>query len=269
MPPVVVALLLAAAPTLDVHYVMEVAGVPMAELHLVHDGARYRYESVRFFEERSPPPLELELARGAPRFEALTLVERGESGCRVVLEERSRKQETLCLDASRGPTTKGTLSGAGFTARYATDGILEALDLQGAHWRRVEGPTERPTENPFTRGVAAVAGASVLAPTMEGVTLTEVTPRGIGEDEDRRRCLVLAREALVGHPARNLVLGLVLEGGRAYPHAWVDEQGVALDPSVPAGDAVLHERRYLALPTERAGSVYLELFSGRRRLARP
>jgi hypothetical protein len=57
-------------------------------------------------------------------------------------------------------------------------------------------------------------------------------------------------------------VGLVIEDGRAFPHAWVVEGARALDPSVPELDPVLRSRRYLEIPRERSGAFFLQLFDG-------
>jgi hypothetical protein len=68
-------------------------------------------------------------------------------------------------------------------------------------------------------------------------------------------------------PSLALVLGLVVEGGRAFPHAWVRRGTDALDPTLGPEDAeALARRAYLALPREAAGLVYLSLLDGRRRV---
>jgi hypothetical protein len=87
------------------------------------------------------------------------------------------------------------------------------------------------------------------------------------EGQDVGGCLAHARRFVAqakaaGHDAE-LVLGLVVDGGRAYPHAWVRAGGTELDPTlmrpVTAGE-------YLAL--DDAGQRYLELLEGTRRVVR-
>ena len=258
----VTSLLLSAAPVVDARFVMELAGVPVAELHVVSDGQRYEYQSTHFFEEDPARALELQVDDGP--WEVLTLLHRPGPGCRAVREEKSRRLEQLCVDA-RGTLT---LDGARLTARYGDDGTLERLEVDSARWTRVTGPVAVPVENPFVRGVSIEAGANAFDPALPGATWLSRAPRGIGTGLERERCLVLARRAVDGHPTRSVVVGLVLEGTRAFPHAWVLENGVHLDPSVPPGDPVLRERRYVALPPARRGVVLLELFEGARTLVR-
>jgi hypothetical protein len=77
---------------------------------------------------------------------------------------------------------------------------------------------------------------------------------------------VLAREELSHRPKARIAVGLVIEERRAYPHAWLVEEGIALEPSVLTGDPVLAQRRYLEVPTDRTGAFFLQLFDGAVRL---
>jgi hypothetical protein len=80
-------------------------------------------------------------------------------------------------------------------------------------------------------------------------------------------CLSAAR-AWVGEHREDVVqLGLVVEDGRAWPHAWVrTKKGAFLDPTLERGAEALSRRKYLALPDREAGTRYLELASGSRRV---
>jgi hypothetical protein len=78
--------------------------------------------------------------------------------------------------------------------------------------------------------------------------------------------LILAREEVAKKPGAEVALGLVIEDGRAYPHAWVTTKGVATDPSVIKGDPILETRRYLELPKAKSGDFYLRFFDGAARL---
>jgi hypothetical protein len=89
---------------------------------------------------------------------------------------------------------------------------------------------------------------------------------GIGAEDRRDRCLVLAREEAAKRRGAEVSVGLVIEDGRAYPHAWVTEKGVAFDPSVVEGDPILMKRRYLEIPKSKSGQFYLRFFDGAVRL---
>ena len=90
-------------------------------------------------------------------------------------------------------------------------------------------------------------------------------PKPSGENED---CLAAAHAWVKAHEEFEVVLGLIEDGGRGWPHAWVKHRtsGEELDPSRPqTADA---SPRYLALPTEQAARVYLDLLGKRRALLR-
>ena len=78
---------------------------------------------------------------------------------------------------------------------------------------------------------------------------------------------MLARSESARKPGSTVSVGLVIEEGRAYPHAWVTEaNGKALDPSVLPEDPILSSRRYLEMPREVSGSFFLRFFDGAVRL---
>lgn len=260
--------LLAAAP-LDARFVLEVKGLPLAELRITRDGARYVYEATHFLEEGPKEKrLEFTLEPGAPLPEVLALVTRPSVGCRAVQEEQTRKLETLCVDRLDGATVHGRLDDVAFDARYRQDGRLERISLPGVVWTAVSKPTKPPRESPFTQGLEVPQGALKLEPEVPGARWLTVPPLGIGREDTvgRLRCLPAARAELARRPGARLAAGLVVEDGRAFPHAWLDEEGLALDPSVLAGDPVLARRRYLEVPDAQRGTFFLQLFDGTLRL---
>ena len=260
--------LLAAAP-LEARFVLEVKSLPLAELRVTRNGARYVYESTHFLEEGPKEKrLEFTLEPGAPLPEVLALVTKPSPGCRTVQEEKTRTLETLCVDTVDGGTVRGRLDAVTFEARYGAEGRLERISLPGAVWKAVEKPTKPPAESPFTKGIEVPKGALKLEPDLSGARWLTVPPLGIGREDTvgRLRCLPAARAELTRRSNARLVVGLVVEDGRAFPHAWLDEQGLALDPSVLAGDPVLARRRYLEVPAERSGAFFLQLFDGTVRL---
>ncbi|MEW6432050.1 MAG: hypothetical protein AB1730_11135 [Myxococcota bacterium] len=266
------ALCLAAAPQ---RYLLTVGGAPMAELRVEVDGRSYRYASTHFLEEG---PAERQLAFTLDEAgqvhglvpEVLALARLPAKGCTEVLEEVRRAPERLCIDSVRGRAVTGTLAGKAFSATYDARGALASLTLGAARWDATRTPATAPPPdaNPFTRGfpVEGEAGVAQLVPNLPGVRRLSTPPEG-GADEatvGRARCLVAARQAVTQTPGATLVLGLVVEGGRAWPHAWVRVQGRDVDPSVLPGDTALETRQYLALPDGAAGRVYLELLDGTR-----
>ena len=88
------------------------------------------------------------------------------------------------------------------------------------------------------------------------------SPKPAGKNED---CLAAANAWVKEHPGFELVLGLIEDEGRGWPHAWVRnlQTQEELDPSRPEAAA-----RYLALPKKEAPRAYLDLLGKRRTLTR-
>ena len=257
--------LLAAAPP-PARFVLEVAGLPVAELRVSVQGERYLYEATHFLEEGPRAHrLELDLPSLAAEPEVLALLHRPTAvGCRQVLEERTGALEPLCVRALEPGLARGTLADEPFTARYDKAGALSSIDVGPARWTAAAAPTRAPRESPFTAGLPVHEGALVLTPPVPGSRWLGAPPRGIGTPEQvgRARCLMLARAALAQRPGAELAVGLVVEDGRAYPHAWLREGDAALDPSVLPDDPVLSSRRYLEIPRARSGAFFLRWFEG-------
>ena len=253
-------LLLAAAPV-DARFVLEVSGFPLAELHVRVDGEQWIYEATHFLEEGPRVKrLELPLRNGTP--EVLALMTPPTRGCQDVIEERTGAVEKLCVATRTATTASGTLDAQPFTARYAEGGLRE-ITVGSATWRRVSQPTAPPRdESPFIAGVPAPG--LTLSPPVAGAKWLAKNPRGTGAADDlgRTRCLVLARRAVKEQPGARVSVGLVVENGRAYPHAWVTTASGAEDPSVLPDDEVLTRRRYLEVPLAKSGDFYLRLFDG-------
>lgn len=272
--PTLLALCLSAAPQ---RYLLSVQGAPVALLRVHVDGRTYHYESTHFLEEgpkvrqRDLPLDDLGHVDGLEP-EVLALARLPAPGCREVLEEVRRAPERLCITRVRGRSVDGTLAGQRFTATYDADGALEALTLGAARWEASAkpAPAAAPEDNPFARGfpVQGQAGPAALVPALDGAVRLASPPTGGATEATvgRQRCLLAARAWLGAHPRAVLVLGLVVENGRGYPHAWVREGPQHVDPSVLPGDSALAARQYVALPQGVAGSVYLELLDGARRV---
>lgn len=253
-------LMLAAAPV-DARFVLEIAGFPLAELHVSATGDTYLYEATHFLEEGSRQKrVERSLRDGTP--EVLALLTPPTLGCREVIEERGGKREQLCVSTRDAASATGTLDGQPFTARYAR-GTLSDITVGSARWKRVTRPlTPSRGESPFVKGVTA--GGFTLTPDFPGAKWLPRPPRGVGTEAEpgRTRCLLLARRAVAQTPGARVSVGLVVEDGRAYPHAWVTTATGAEDPSVRPDDEVLSRRRYLEVPVERSGEFFLQLFDG-------
>lgn len=253
-------LLLAAAPV-DARFVLEVSGFPLAELHVAVDGDAWVYESTHFLEEGPKVKfLRLPLSRGTP--EVLALMTPPAPGCQEVIEERTEAKEKLCVETASATAASGTLNELTFTARYV-EGALNEIAVGSAKWRRVAQATRPPSrDSPFVKGVPAPG--FTLTPAFAGATWLAKSPRGTAADEkvSRTRCLLLARRAVEKLPGARVSVGLVVEDGRAYPHAWVTTSKGAQDPSVRPGDEVLTRRRYLEVPVAKSGAFFLQLFDG-------
>ena len=118
------------------------------------------------------------------------------------------------------------------------------------------------------QGLEVPPGELQVEPAVPGSRWLTVPPLGIGKVDHvgRARCLVLAREEAERRPKARVAVGLVVEEGRAYPHAWIVDGADAFDPSVLPQDSVLAQRRYLEVPRERSGAFFLQLFEGAVRL---
>ncbi len=255
-------LLLASTPV-DVRFVMEVAGVPVAELRVKARGQRYIYEATHFLEEGPLlRRLERNLRDGKP--EVLALLTPPPLGCQSVVEERTGEVERLCVTFSGETSVVGTVEELPFVARYRAGQLIE-IDVGPTLWRRVPNPVKPPAESPFSRGVAVRPDATHLVPAVAGARWLGAPPRGVGTVDavGRVRCLKLARHLAAQRPGAQVVVGLLLEGDRAWPHAWVmtTSEG-ALDPSVLPDDEVLQRRRYLEVPRAEAGRFFLSFFEG-------
>jgi hypothetical protein len=253
-------------------FLLTVDGVPLAVLQVSVRQSVYRYEATTFLDEGDEHLARSWTLDGLGEIdgrgpEVLTLLGPPLPGCRQVLEERRGVDETLCVDERTATRATGRLDGVPFAASYERERLV-ALELPGARWARLEGsaPHGQPRQV-FGRGflVRRAPGPVRLEPALPGARLvTEpVTGTGGGGSLGRQRCLSLAKQAVAADPHLELVLGLVLEAGRAYPHAWVRDGHRHQDPSILAADTgTLGRRAYLELPRSVAGRAYLELVAG-------
>ncbi|MFZ5440239.1 MAG: hypothetical protein ACOZQL_09540 [Myxococcota bacterium] len=259
------ALLCLSAAPVQARFALEVAGAPIAELRVSSDGREYVYEATHFLDEGPRQRrLTFSLARLSAPPEVLTLLSPPATGCRDVLEEVEGRTEQLCVEARSATQARGTLAGAPFSARYV-DGALREIEVGNARWVAAPAAVSPPVESPFVRGLQVPDGPLRLEPGVQGARWLDAPPRGLAPpgSAGRERCLLAARRAVAAAPARRrLAIGLVVEDGRAFPHAWIVEGAQALDPSVEAGDELLARRRYLELPPGQRGRLFLGLFDG-------
>ncbi len=253
------AFLLAAAPAPTVYrFVHFLDGSPVGQIELRRSGEKYEYISRRFFrrgkasEERFAPPDQTTWA-------SESLMKARPVGCYPVLDEITRKSGEVCVKEAKGKSmTTGTVLGATFTARYEKD-LLQTLEVGDSTFVRSDAPVD--FRDPFGDGfpIAGNAGDWTVTPPVEGARPASPTPDG--EDID---CLGAAHAFVAKHPEWDVVLGLVEDGGRGWPHAWVQHR-VTKEERDPSRGLTA---RYLALPRAAAPRIYLDLLGKRRTLAR-
>lgn len=254
------AFLLAAAPAPTVYrFVHFLNGAPVGQVELRRDHGRYEYVSRRFFrrgaasEQRFAPT-------DTPTWASESLLQARPVGCYPVVDELTRKEGEVCVTEARGrEQTKGTVLGVPFTARYEKS-LLQTLDVGDSRFVRSDAPVE--FKDPFGDGFALPPGDGpwTVSPPVDGVRPAQPLPSGASDD-----CLAAARAFVAKNPDWDVVLGLVEDGGRGWPHAWVQHRGTGeeRDPSRPKGDT-----RYVALPQATAPRIYLDLLGKRRTLRR-
>lgn len=237
-------------------------GVPVGEIRLKREGAQYTYVSQRFFRggksavERFAPS-----GSDNPVWASESMLKPRAVGCWAVEDEITRQRGEACV-IKAGSTARGTLLGQPFTARYER-GELQELEVGDSRFARPEGAIA--FGDPFATGLAldGRGNAFELSPSVKGAR--RAMPKPSGENED---CLAAAHAFVGAHPDYEVVLGLIDDGARGWPHAWVKHRtnGEELDPSRPQrADA---SPRYLALPKDQAARVYLDLLAKRRTLRR-
>lgn len=197
--------------------------------------------------------------------EGLWFFRRPKPGCVKGFDEVTGREGELCLEDDG----HGTALGEKFRGTWGADGVLESLLIRGVEWRR--GEHAWTGTNPWAEGFAVTGEGAQLA--VEGVVrfwVLEEHPRPTGKRKVKGDCLTVAYRAIDEAPQGKLglVRGLVIERGRAWPHAWVRHQSSRQmeDPSVPAGETA--DRVYVELPAARAAQAYLDLLSGRARVVR-
>jgi hypothetical protein len=241
-------------------FVMRVGGVPVSLVTLAREGLTYTWVQTRVFRDREAVQHSSGPWRDDAPPEVWWLSQRRAAGCRTVTEEARGVPEEVCVEP-RG----GTIAGVRFTAAWAATGGLEWLELpDGVRFEAGDVPLE--AADLFHAGFA-VTGAGprlTLAPALPGAQVLARAPTPSGRDTPGA-CLDEARAAVARDAGLTLVLGVVVEAGRAFPHAWVRRGEVHEDPSLLAPAP---GRQYLALPPAQAGQVYLELLAGRRAVVR-
>jgi hypothetical protein len=214
--------------------------------------------------------------------------------CLEVVDERTGRTGQACSNALSREEQEGIALDEPFHAVYR-DGVLESLDLGQARFTRlrtqvaVDGATGLWASGiPLPGGTGMVAFEPSLslprqpsAPSTRGRTWAEKLLKDFGGAQKDERCLEASQRLLAWMEERGvhgvLVLGLLLDAGRAWPHAWVRAEGPYEEPVdidaawgrlvVPQGYIALQAVAEGAHGLE-AGQVYLDLVTGKRRLVR-
>jgi hypothetical protein len=280
---------------------------------LTADEAHYTYRSEHLFtrgtqKDRLVREQKFSRERPAGRVpESLWLWGRPAPGCVPLVEELSGRTGEGCVRESHEDHVAGTVLGAPFDARYR-DGKLAELTTGSARFTVVEGSPGLPAPpDLFGAGFAVegTAGRLALAPPAPVVEMrlapwqrdparalaervhdsfSDASPTHadwqLSDADEVGGCLAHARRFQAwarrsGHEAA-LVFGLLVDGARAYPHAWVrialaSGKTADLDPTTLEEVSPL---THLALgaassePGPELGTRYLELARGALRVVR-
>ncbi len=259
--PALTVMLLLAAPAVQHRFVHSLAGVPVGEVTISRDGELFTYASRHFFRRGESAESVFTSTDSARWASESLLVQPKVPGCYAVEDEVTRVRGEACI-ARPGAATSGTLFGRPFTATYK-DRALVSLTVGDSRFQRHRGPVT--FADPFADGLPITGNGNALAlvPPLKGTRRAMPTPDGEALD-----CLSAANTYVAQHLGFEVVLGLLDDGERGWPHAWVQHHDTqeALDPSRPQLAGVTP--RYLALPKARAGAVYLDLLTKRRVLKR-
>ncbi len=266
------ALVLVAAP---VRLVQSVSGVPVGVVEVQVKRGRLTYRARHVFRDESRR-FETSWAVDAQGRDAegllsevVALSVRADAGCRDVREERTGKRERLCL----GADGEGTLDDVKLRAAWDARGRLRSIDVldpAGGVVSRFEQSELEPAggKDPFEDGFPVTGAGPRVA--IEPDVKARVVPVESGEvAQGNGSCLSAARAWVQAHAGDAVQLGVVIEGERAWPHAWVRQQsGRFVDPSLGPKGPLAAARVYLAFPDAVAGTLYLELATGSRQVKR-
>jgi hypothetical protein len=261
---------LALAALTHARFLFELDGAPVGTVQLSLDGARYTYVSTHAYRREQAERSEtFALDAGAPLPESYWLWKRPPLGCVDGIAELSHERGALCANSQDGRAVLGTVFGRAFTASYDGEGQLTELKLGKSRFLRTERPLV--AGKPFSGGFPITGAGRRLAlePAVPGTRWPANAPRGTRTEPvpAADSCFELSRALIATKPGQlELVLGLVVEGERAWPHAWARGADGELDPTARRSSSVEPNRAYLALPAGRAGALYLDLLEGRRRL---
>ncbi len=278
-------LLTAAAPPAEsLRLLMVVGDAPAGVVEARREGKRWVYRSTHLY--RAGPAerrrtLEVDAAgktRDGKVPETWWLSRLREVGCVDAVEELELSPERVCVRErkadGRETVVEGRIGETPFRARYGKSGALLELTVNEVAFRASDAPlpegvdpfaTGFPLSGQASRGTfryALTGGDASLEDAVEAAREVDDAPVG-REPAATTDCLTAARALVKARPGLSLVLGVVTEDGRAWPHAWAEDAAThrAVDPTLPPHDARLTRRRYLAFPKD-AGRLYLALLAG-------
>lgn len=250
-------------------FIFELGGVPVGTVELSLQGNEYVYRSTHVYRRTKATQEDRFAADGKPLPEGLWLWRQPKQGCVDGVAELSHEKGQLCADGVKGREVQGTSLGRAFTARYDAVAELSELVIGKSRFVRTAAPLK--AGQPYAAGFPIEGKGTRLAlePPVEGARWPEVEPRGIRTTPaEEGSCLELAEGFVEStNTDYRLVLGLVVENGRAWPHAWAHAKVAGdVDPSAQKSEGPRPNRAYLELPADKAGALYVELLEGRRRV---
>jgi hypothetical protein len=251
-------------------FIFTLGTAPAGTVELAIEGSTYTYRSVHVYRRTKAERVDKFPLSAKPVPEGLWLLKQPKVGCVDGVAEISHEKGQLCADAVKGNEVGGKVLGKDFTAKYDDSGDLMQVTMAGSTFVRTDKPLV--PGHPYANGfpISGKGTQLTLDPPVEGTRWPEREPRGVrtkpaAEDE----CLKLAEEFVEGTDFEYvLALGLVVEKGRAWPHAWAHSPASGdVDPSAKKTDnANTPNRSYLAFPTDQAGALYVDLLDGKRKL---
>lgn len=262
--------LLTAALLSQARYLFELDSVPVGTVELTLQGDHYTYKSLHAYRRaRSEQVDEFTLAKGRPTPEGFWLWHKPAAGCVDGIAELTSTTGKLCANDVGVREVKGTTLGKPFTARYDATGELEELQLGKSRFVRSAAPLQ--PGKPYEKGFAIEGKGKKLEldPPVEGARWPFFTPKGTRRAPlpETDSCLEVAQAYVAENAGYEVALGVVVDKGRAYPHAWaVSALSGDVDPSAKLSKAKVPNKAYLELPRGQAGALYVELLEGKRKL---
>ncbi len=249
-------------------FIFELSGAPVGVVELHLDADTYSYRSTLAYRHREATREDRFSPAATPVPEGLWFLKRPALGCVDGVAEISHRKGTLCADSVDPREVKGTTFGNAFVARYDDAGSLIELTEGPSHFVRTSSPLH--PGQPYASGfpITGKGAQLTLDPPLEGTRWPAQEPKGTRQTPAEDGTCLEAAQAFIdeAHADYRVVLGLVVDGGRAYPHAWARGKTHEVDPSAAAQEAPRVNHAYLELPKGQAGAVYVELLEGRRTL---